>query len=64
MPNVPDDTTPKLNADKAAPNSMEPTENSETVREAFMKAISGNPRFVPAKPFGKAFVILGTKPSW
>jgi len=31
----------------------------ETAHEAFMKAIVGNPRFQPAKPSGKAFVIGG-----
>jgi hypothetical protein len=39
------------------------TENSETVREAFMRHISGNPRFQEAKPSGKAFVIGGARPS-
>jgi hypothetical protein len=33
-------------------------ESSETVREAFMKRISGNPRFQEART-GKAFVIAG-----
>jgi hypothetical protein len=35
---------------------------SATVRERFMKRISGNPRFLEAKKSGKAFVIVGTKP--
>jgi hypothetical protein len=42
-----------------------PTESSasETLIEAFMKAIAGDPRFQPAKKTGKAFVIAGpTKP--
>ncbi len=38
------------------------TKTGKTVHEAFMKAISGNPRFRPAKPSGKAFVIGGAKP--
>ena len=37
-------------------------ENGETVREKFMKAVSGNPRFILAKPSGKAFVIGGMRP--
>lgn len=40
----------------------EATESGETAHEAFMKAISGNPRFQPAKPSGKAFLIGGAKP--
>ena len=39
------------------------TESSETLREAFMKRISGNPRFQEAKESGKAFVITGHRPS-
>jgi len=31
-----------------------------TLREAFMKAISGNPRFQEAKKSSSAFVIAGT----
>jgi hypothetical protein len=34
----------------------------ESVIEVFMRAIAGNPRFVKAKPSGKAFAILGAKP--
>jgi hypothetical protein len=37
------------------------TESSETMRERFMKKISGDPRFILAKPSGKAFVIGGAK---
>jgi hypothetical protein len=33
-----------------------------TVRELFMKAISGNPRFKEAPKSGKGFVIVGAKP--
>jgi len=36
---------------------------SETAREKFMRAISGNPRFQEAKPSGRGFTIVGAKPS-
>src|SRR5579872_11977 len=38
------------------------TESGETVREAFMRVTSGNPRFVQAKPSGMALEIIGVKP--
>jgi hypothetical protein len=41
----------------------EQTASSETLREAFTKAISGKPRFQEAKKSGKAFVITGQRPS-
>ena len=41
--------------------TKEATESSETLHEAFMKAIEGNPRFQPAKPSGRGFVIVGAK---
>jgi len=44
------------------PLNEESDESGEAVREKFMKAISGNPRFIPAKPAGKAFVIGGMRP--
>jgi hypothetical protein len=34
----------------------------ETALEVFMRAIAGNPRFVEAKPSGKAFALIGAKP--
>jgi hypothetical protein len=48
----------------AEENSSAPTEedNSATLREAFTKAISGNPQFQEARKPGRAFVI-GAKPS-
>jgi len=46
----------------ATPPTEEATETGETVHEAFMKAISGNPRFRPAKPSGTAFVIGAARP--
>jgi hypothetical protein len=36
-------------------------DNSETLREAFMKQISGDPRFKEAKKSGEAYVIGGAK---
>lgn len=40
----------------------EATEAGETVHEAFMRAIAGNPRFQPARPSGgRAFIIGGAK---
>ena len=53
----------KSPTDTAAENSS-PTEeeSSETLREAFMKAISGNPQFREAKKSGRAFVNGGAKP--
>jgi hypothetical protein len=39
------------------------TANSETLREAFIKRISGKPRFQEAKKSGKAYVIAGQRPS-
>ena len=42
--------------------TQEATENSETACEVFMKLISGDPQFRPAKPSGKAFVVGGAKP--
>jgi hypothetical protein len=39
------------------------TASSETLREAFTKAIAGNPRFQEAKKSGKALVIAGSRPS-
>jgi hypothetical protein len=37
-------------------------QRGQTMREAFTKAILNNPRFVEAKPSGKAVVIVGAKP--
>jgi hypothetical protein len=68
MSKEPKDTEEQPKSSAAAENSSvtpreeDQTESSETMREAFMKAISGNPRFIPAKPSGKAFVIGGAKP--
>lgn len=40
----------------------EAAEIAETMHEAFMRAIAGNPRFRPARPSGgKAFIIGGAK---
>lgn len=60
MANKPNDTTPKLNAYEAAPNSREP--NEETAHELFMRLTLNDPQFIQAKPTGKAFVIGGMKP--
>jgi hypothetical protein len=60
--------TAKSPTDTGAANSSAPsrkkdrTENGETLPEAFMKAISGNPQFQEAQKSGKAFVIGGAKP--
>jgi hypothetical protein len=35
---------------------------SKTMREAFTRAMGGNPRFVEAQPSGNAVVIGGAKP--
>jgi hypothetical protein len=43
----------------AEENSSPTEEASETLREKFMKEISGDPRFKEAKQSGKAFVIGG-----
>jgi len=57
-PNHPE--TPVGPATPVAPDTpvgpVEPT----AMREAFAKAISGNPRFQPAEP-GTAFVIVGAR---
>jgi hypothetical protein len=47
-----------------AEENSSPTEeaDSETLLEAFTKAVSGNPRFQEAKKSGRAYVI-GAKPS-
>jgi hypothetical protein len=51
-------------ANSSAPSqTKDRTENSETLPEAFMKAISGNPRFQEAKKSGKAFIIGGKAPN-
>lgn len=52
--------TAKSSTGTAAENSSE-TESGETVREAFEKAIAGNPRFKEASKSGKAFVVTGAK---
>lgn len=50
------------NTDRDEPTS-ELAEIAETVHEAFMRAIAGNPRFRPARPSGgRAFIIGGAKP--
>lgn len=43
-------------AENSSPNDED---NSETLREAFMKQISGDPQFREAKKSGKAYVIGG-----
>jgi hypothetical protein len=43
----------------AAENSSPTEEASETLREAFMKQISGDPQFREARKSGKAYVIAG-----
>jgi hypothetical protein len=69
MSKKPNNKTQKLNPSAIVPISaepeqqIEPTVHEETAHEAFMKAIAGNPRFVEAKPSGKAFVIVGARPS-
>ena len=69
MPIEPKDTKEQPKSSAAVPNSSatnsepEATENSETVREAFMKKISGNPNFILAKPSGRAFMLPMGKPS-
>jgi hypothetical protein len=37
-------------------------DRDETVLEAFLKLIAGDPRFVEAKPAGEAIVITGARP--
>jgi hypothetical protein len=46
-----------------AEENTSPTEedNSETLRERFMKQISGDPQFQEAEKSGKAYVIGGAK---
>lgn len=39
------------------------TSSSETLREAITRLTSGKPRFHEVKPSGKAFVIVGARPS-
>jgi len=46
-----------------AGTTEEANESGETAHEAFMKLISGDPRFQPAKPSDRAFIIGGAKPS-
>jgi hypothetical protein len=41
----------------------EPPPKLETQRERFTRLVSGNPRFKEVKPSGKAFIIVGAKPS-
>jgi hypothetical protein len=53
MSNDPDD-------DERLPIDEVPVLN--TVREKFLKAISGNPRWQAATKSGRAFVIVGAKP--
>ena len=43
-------------------DTTEDNASGETVIEAFMKAISGDPQFIQAKPSGKAFTFIGWKP--
>ena len=63
------DTEEQPKSSASAPSSSEinseqdQTESSETAREVFMRLVAGNPRFVPARPSGKAFVIVGARPS-
>jgi len=58
----------KSNTDTGAESSSatspteEATESSETAAEVFMRLISGDPQFQPAKPSGKAFVIGAARP--
>jgi hypothetical protein len=40
-----------------------PQQDDETLREVFMKAISGNPQFREAGKSGEAVVIVGNRPS-
>ena len=47
---------------KSPSDSEKPIESDETALEVFMRAIANNPRFVEAKPSGKAFTILGARP--
>jgi hypothetical protein len=54
--------TDAANSSATSP-TLEATESSETVVEAFMKRISGNPRFREARKSGRAFVIAGQRPS-
>lgn len=69
MSKEPKDTEEQPKPTAALPSSSElnseqdQAESSETVREIFMRLISGNPNFVLAKPSGKAFVIGGARPS-
>lgn len=41
---------------------MTKTDDDVTALEVFLKAISGDPKFVEAKKSGSAFVIAPTKP--
>ena len=56
------DETTKLPDEAANSEAEESAEIGETVHEAFMKAIAGNPRFRPARPSGgRAFIMGGAK---
>jgi hypothetical protein len=48
-----------VTADNSSPTEED---NSETLREKFMKLISGDPQFREARKSGKAFVIGGAVP--
>jgi hypothetical protein len=69
MSKEPKDTKQQPKSSAASPSSSEvkseqhQTESSETVRERVMKKISGDPRFIIAKPSGRGFVIVGARPS-
>jgi hypothetical protein len=56
-----DEPTKQQDGELEASPTEAPTESSETLREAFMKAISGSPQFREASKSGKAFVIVGNR---
>jgi hypothetical protein len=47
---------------KSPSDSEKPIESDETALEVFMREIANNPRFVEAKPSGKAFTIPEARP--
>jgi hypothetical protein len=49
--------------DAATPSPTEEDQSGETLCEAFTRLTSGNPQFREAKKSGKAFVIVGARPS-
>jgi hypothetical protein len=59
---IADRTVRQTSLPSATSPTGEATERGETAHERFMRKISGDPQFRPAKPSGTAFVIGGAKP--